>query len=70
MEARRDPKFSKKAVTGSKIVDQDLLFSMRVHEEKSNLFITGGHEKDLALWDVNSGADADLFQPIWTAKNV
>jgi hypothetical protein len=69
-EARRDPKFSKKVVTGSKIVDQDLLFSMRVHEEESNLFITGGYERDLALWDVNSGRDEDQFQPIWTAKNV
>jgi hypothetical protein len=70
-EARRDPKFSKKVVTGSKIVNQDLLFSMKVHEEESNLFITGGSERDLALWDVNAEVkDSDVFQPIWTAKNV
>lgn len=52
---------------------------MRVHNSQPNLFITGGDEKDLILWDINSVKASEkssieetvsVFDPVWKAKNV
>ncbi|KAL3900653.1 MAG: hypothetical protein SGCHY_001185 [Lobulomycetales sp.] len=71
-----NPKFAasiaaKREGKPKKRVPQDLLFSMRVHESNTNIFVTGGEERDVALWDINSAPGVDgMRQPIWMARNV
>lgn len=48
---------------------------MRVHSGQPNIFITGGKDRDLTLWDVHnretsSAEPSTVFVPVWKAKNV
>ncbi|KAJ3128877.1 WD repeat-containing protein 74 [Nowakowskiella sp. JEL0407] len=56
--------------TGEIVKDlkQELLCRMKVHKANPNLVATGGDERDLCIWDVNSSSEK--FEPKWAAKNI
>ncbi|KAJ1550488.1 WD repeat-containing protein 74 [Nowakowskiella sp. JEL0078] len=55
----------------SKNLNQDRLFRMRVHPGTPNLFATGGDERDLAIYDLNSNAGSpETLTANWSAKNI
>jgi len=51
---------------------------MKVHPKKSNIFATGGEERELCIWDLEKMEKDDdddnentyKIEPIFTAKNV
>ncbi|ORX58625.1 WD40 repeat-like protein [Piromyces finnis] len=57
---------------------QDNLWCMKVHPKESNIFATGGEERELCIWDLNKMEEDDeseqentfKIKPIFTAKNV
>ncbi|KAI9208725.1 WD40-repeat-containing domain protein [Polychytrium aggregatum] len=48
---------------------QDQLCRMRVSASQPNIFVTGGKEREIAIWDINRAKESAL-QPIWKSKNV
>ncbi|OUM60874.1 hypothetical protein PIROE2DRAFT_13284 [Piromyces sp. E2] len=57
---------------------QDNLWCMKVHPKESNIFATGGEERELCIWDLNKMEEDSeskeentyKIEPIFTAKNV
>ncbi|KAI8903765.1 WD40-repeat-containing domain protein, partial [Gorgonomyces haynaldii] len=50
-------------------VGQELLCAMKVNPELPHLIATGGDERDLCVWDLNSDLKEQM-KPHWQAKNV
>ncbi|TPX43186.1 hypothetical protein SeMB42_g00245 [Synchytrium endobioticum] len=70
---RQDPETEQSHQVISASLNQDLLFRMRASPENINVFATGGDERDLCIWDLNtvsSSSENGKFQPTWKAKNV
>jgi len=71
---------AKKETPNIKIINlkQDNLWCMKVHPTESNIFATGGEERELCIWDLNkmeedTENEEDNYykmEPIWIAKNV
>jgi len=47
---------------------------MKVHPKQSNIFATGGEERELCIWDLDKmekdNENTYKIEPIFTAKNV
>ncbi len=50
-------------------IGQDLLCRFKRHAHQPHLFATGGDERDLHIWDINTLSEGPLVET-WKAKNV